>query len=126
MRRGKSRRSLGVRSLLERLEALEHGRTSRETMDLSVSETRRIPMGYFSLGFAIACIGGGVAALMLLAVHTADAHVPGVSPTGSCSEPPTIPSYSRDAWNPAQVHAPMDRQLWWKLPLAEEKIARLD
>jgi hypothetical protein len=44
-------------------------------MDLSVSETRRIPMGYFSLGFAIACIGGDFA-VVLLSVHTADAHVP--------------------------------------------------
>src|SRR4029079_11596434 len=70
----------GFRSLLERLDALEHGDPGfTPTVSIETEHTRS-PMDYFSLGFASACIAGGVAALMLLAVHTADARKKQVVP----------------------------------------------
>jgi hypothetical protein len=103
-----------IGSLMERLKALE------DSLDFSgpgVASVRAVPttvalrrspslIRWFSLGFACSLLGGGgIAILMSLVIHTAQA-----KPSfGACwiTEPVIQSGIMPEA-----------RQLWWKLPLA--------
>ena len=121
-------RKSSVRSLLERLEALEGedvfapGSSAHRSVPAPVAarHTRDL-RDYFNMGFASAFIGGGIALLTLLFVNPADARVDAGSGRDSAS--------IRLGMVRIQS-APEVRQLWWRLPLsvdhAAPRLARVD
>jgi len=94
-------------SLLERLAALEVSTVARPAVTIgrvrpgAVGDARSLGLiGWFSIGFACACMGGAVALMALLLVHPAQA---GQSFGASCSrvEPVT------------QSGVPPGWRVWW-------------
>jgi hypothetical protein len=114
--RGRRRGSLESASLIESLQALEDVDDFSDQIvhtDMVVREmvdSGRSPglIRWFTVGFACAFVGGGIALLALLLIHPAQAKSLSSAPA---SAEPIVQSL-----------IPETRQLWWKLPISVDRI----
>jgi hypothetical protein len=124
-----------IGSLLERLKAVEQGDLFAPVASV-VPSARTKPVAArtrglvecFGLGFASACVGGGVTLLMMVFAYPANARVNTPSPLA----PSNISMHAGvpPVWGGYKL--PEARRLWWKLPLsadtftAERQVARAE
>jgi hypothetical protein len=110
----KHRGTTEIRSLIERLKAVEAGGDPAMATSFSTPTAHRCPdlLRWFGVGFACAWVGGGVSLLAMLFVHPADA-----KPRFGAREPVLL----RSGVTSEASRALGGRTLWWKLPLSIER-----
>ena len=119
----KRRGTSEIRSLMERLNAIEAGGDPVIATSSSTPTVRHSPdlLRWFGVGFACAWVSGGISLLAMLFVHPADA-----KPRLDAREPILL----RSGVTSEASRALEGRMLWWKLPLsierAQSKLAQRD
>lgn len=119
----KRRGTSEIRSLMERLKAIEAGSDPVMAKSSSTPSAQHSSdlLRWFGVGFACAWVGGGVSLLAMLFVHPADA-----KPRLDAREPVLL----RSGVTSEASRALDGRTLWWKLPLsierAQPKLAQRD